>query len=355
MTPPNECRSRKIVAVEIRPTSCAICKASGGAEELYPARLDSSAFTPETFSARRVPDRIHYRIVRCNSCGLVRSDPAATGDSLAALYAESGFHYEQETANLRTTYAHYLKKVIAHGAGRESLLEIGCGSGFFLEEAAAIGYSNVRGVEPSSAAVKRGPESIRSRIVQSMMHPDLFAADSFDVVCLFQILDHASDPNHLLSACWRVLRPGGFLLTINHNIEALSARLLGEKSPIIDVEHTFLYSPSTVGQLLTANRFAMLQVGPVFNRFSVAYLLQLAPFGPSLRRVRDSLREGAFGRTCLTLPIGNLYAIARKSDSEKQRENSPRSTAPLKELNGHEGGRREAEGRDLHDRIMAES
>ena len=51
--------------IDLVPTRCAICGAEGNAVELYPANLDFEAFNPSVFSARRLPDRIHYRMVKC--------------------------------------------------------------------------------------------------------------------------------------------------------------------------------------------------------------------------------------------------------------------------------------------------
>jgi len=173
--------------VLFHPTRCAICRTEGNAGELYPANFDFSDFNPEIFSARRLPDRIHYRVVKCNACGLVRSDPVADDAALSELYQQSTFDYGTEVNNLRRTYGRYLDRLNAHGAHKGSLLEIGCGNGFFLEESQARGYSDVRGVEPGSHAVARAAPGIRERIVCDMMRPGLFAAASFDVVCLFRL------------------------------------------------------------------------------------------------------------------------------------------------------------------------
>src|SRR5665647_326619 len=139
---------------ELHATPCAICGTLGAASEVYRANFDFEAFSPEVFSARRIPDGIHYRIVRCNTCGLLRSDPVAGADTLARLYALSTFTYDDEVAHLRTTYGRYLSEALEHLDGpRGRLLEIGCGNGFFLEEALNMGFSEVRGVEPSTEAV----------------------------------------------------------------------------------------------------------------------------------------------------------------------------------------------------------
>ncbi len=299
----------------LHPTACALCKTEGNASELYPPNFDLGAFNPEVFSARRLPDRIHYRLVRCNACGLVRSDPVADPQTLAQLYAQSSFDYSSELGALRQTYGKYLARLQRLGAKKGSLLEIGCGNGFFLEEALAQGYRSVRGVEPSADAVSRASPAVREFIVCDIARPGLFEPEQFDVICIFQVFDHIADPNTLLEECFRILKHGGLLLIFNHNIEAFSARLLGERSPIIDIEHTYLYSPATLSRLARSHGFEIAHAGPVFNTYSLAYLTRLLPFPAGLkRRVLAALNATPLARIQLPAPLGNAQVVARKSN-----------------------------------------
>src|SRR5436190_8316469 len=130
--------------IALTPSRCAICGTEGNATVEYPASFDASAFRPSIFTARRLPDRVHYRMVRCRTCGLVRSDPVADEQTLAALYAAAGFDYEAEVPNLRRTYGRYLARAARRAARPPTrILEIGCGSGFLLEEALTRGFATV--------------------------------------------------------------------------------------------------------------------------------------------------------------------------------------------------------------------
>ena len=53
----------------MRHTLCAICDTDRWDRPLYPEALGDTAFTRARFSARRMPDRVHYRMVRCGHCG----------------------------------------------------------------------------------------------------------------------------------------------------------------------------------------------------------------------------------------------------------------------------------------------
>ncbi len=299
--------------IELHPTPCAICNTEDNATELFTANFNMRSFNPTVFSARRLPDTIHYRLVRCNNCKLVRSDPVIDLKSLTRLYAQSSFDYTDEIANLKITYGRYLSRLDNYGVKKDALLEIGCGNGFFLEEALKDGYIIVKGVEPSVLAAAKASPNVAQHIICDIMHPGLFEQEQFDVICMFQVLDHVVDPKALLTECLRILKPGGLVLCISHNIRAFSARLLKNRSPIIDIEHTYLYSPATISKIFSVCNFQVKGVGPVLNRYTLHYLARLLPQPAMLKHmILAFLKNSLIGNISLSIPLGNLYIVAQK-------------------------------------------
>lgn len=293
-----------------RAVSCPVCGRRASATELYPAQLPDRILDPQLFSARRRPDRLHHRFVRCDSCGLVRSDPVLLPEVLAGLYGQATFDYQSQLPDLRRTYRRQLVRLLRLGASPGSLLEIGCGNGFLLAEAQQLGFAEVRGVEPSRDAVAMSPAAIRPWITVDVFKAGLFPPTSFDVVCMFQVFDHLPEPASVLRIVHEVLRPGGYVLLFNHNIAALSSRALREKSPIIDIEHTFLYEPRTIRTMLKSAGFRVLSVHPVVNRISLEYLAHLIPqAGLTGTLLARAASLPGVKHMHLTLPLGNLTAI----------------------------------------------
>jgi hypothetical protein len=104
------------------------------------------------------------------------------------------------------------------------------------------------------------------------------------------------------------------LLCFNHNVRSLSARVLGERSPIIDIEHCYLYSPKTMKRLMQKHGFEVVEFGSATNTLSLRHFLRLLPSPPSLKRGFLNAAEGTrIGRLPLRLPLGNLYAIGRRT------------------------------------------
>ena len=291
-------------------TLCAICDTDRWDRPLYPEALGDGAFTSERFSARRIPDRVHYRIVRCANCGLIRSDPVLEESELARLYAQSHVTYARESGFAGDTYARYLREILPLAPVRGRLLEIGCGSGFFLERALDLGFSEVSGVEPSRDAVEAASPRVRDSIRLDGFRDGLFPERHFSVVCGFQIFDHLAYPNQTLQACRRVLRPGGLIFFIHHDAGAWTHRLLGERSPIIDVEHIYLYDRRTMARILAKNGFDVLRVFRVRNRYPIDYWTRMAPLPAGLKsRLLPRLRNSTLGRLTVAWNAGNLGIV----------------------------------------------
>ncbi len=296
-------------------TRCPICETNSSDREVYAMNFQPQDLNGEVFSARRLPDRLHYRMVRCQRCGLLRSDPILPSDELARLYESSKFTYEAEAEFARATYRSYLERALPLVHERSRLMEIGCGSGFFLREALQLGFEEVWGVEPSTEAVSKAADQVRSTIRPGLYSGDTFPANHFDVICGFQVLDHAPDPAALLGACFKDLKPGGVALFINHDCGGLSNRLLGKLSPIIDVEHTVLFDTRTMRRMFEKCGFAVHDVFSVRNTYPLSYWTKLAPLPRAVKSpLLSLLARVRVGKIPITLSAGNLGIIATKAE-----------------------------------------
>lgn len=297
--------------IKLIDSPCALCSKDNDFSVLYKENFDLDSVDSKVFSARRIPDRLHFQIVKCNSCGLIRSNPIVSLQYLKKLYQESKFTYGGEVKNLQLTYGSCLKKLNNYDVIKESLLEIGCGNGFFLEKALELGYSEVWGVEPSKDAISRASTKAKSHIVHDVFRPGIFISNQFDVICFFQVLDHISDPNQFLLECYRILKPNGLILCVVHNIGSWQYKILKERSPIIDVEHTYLFDKETLKKIFKKNKLKVFEVGSVKNTYSLGYWLRMTPLP---RKIKEFLTKkgNKFSYLPLTMGVGNVYLVARK-------------------------------------------
>ena len=294
----------------LKATVCAICGCSAHDRELYSANFKSQDLAPEIFSARRMPDSVHYRIVECRQCGLIRSNPVLDEDVIAGLYASSHFTYPLEAAYAARTYGTYFKRYAGDVSKDGSILEIGCGNGTFLQWLMDQGYSSVRGIEPSQEAVAAAGTR-KPLIHNGFFSRGIYPPASFDCLCAFQVFDHMYQPDEFLEQAKHYLKKGGKLFMVMHNIGALPARVLGRACPMIDIEHPFLYNKKTLKKIMERHGFKDMRLFSVSNRYPLKYWLALMPLSLGLKKkAMDFLTNHPIGTMPVTLGLGNMGIVA---------------------------------------------
>ena len=297
--------------MELR-TICPICESLGNSKTVYSSNVNNETFNSEVFSARRLPDRQHYQWVRCITCDLLRSDPVLEVN-LTQLYEESTFDYSTEVNGLKKTYLGLVREALTKSVSPRSIFEVGGGNGFFLEAAKDFGFKKIAGVEPSHAAINAARADVKPYLIASMMSSSVLPKNSFQVGAMFHTLDHLQDPIQTLKDCLGALESGGTFVVAVHNERSWSARLLGERSPIIDVEHTYLYSLKTGIQIFEKAGFLNVRSGSYNNHYSLAYIFHLLPISRRFRKlVLGSWVGQLLAEIKIVLPLGNMWISGKK-------------------------------------------
>lgn len=298
-------------------TACVICKKRTLYTPLYAQNFSLEDLDTYVFSARKSPEGLHYRMVRCNGCGLVFANPILNPDEILKLYEQSQFTDDPDLENAKTTYSSYFKQVEKLLKQKEALLEIGCSNGFFLEKAKEKGFLNVYGIEPNQEAVQHASPEIRENLYIGTLKERLFAEkweNMFDVICAFHVFDHLPDPNEFLRICHTYLKNDGYLFFIHHDVQYFWSRLLKQRCPIIDVVHTHLYDKKTQTKILQKNRFEIEKIFNIWDTYSLKYWIKLLPLPPTLKTSLSEMTKKLFLESKkLKLPIGNMGVIAKKS------------------------------------------
>lgn len=231
---------------------------------------------------------------------------------LQELYAKSTFDYSQELHGLKNSYRKIVLKTCPTPAGK-SIVEIGGGNGFFLEEAQEMGFTSITEIEPSLPAFESAHEDLKPFFKVDIVREGLIPDNSEDIVVIFHVLDHLPDPLSILQLINKMLKPGGSVCIAVHNVNSISSKLLKDKSPIFDVEHTYLYSKKTITELLTQAGFSNIRVRHYKNSYSLAYIVHLIPIS---RNLRIKILGSKFGETLrkirITVPLGNMWASGQK-------------------------------------------
>ena len=241
--------------------------------------------------ARRLVTKRGYDVVRCAGCGLVYVWPQPTREELAAIYSAGGYHAEVDEAERRRHFARRLRQVEELAPRRGCVLDVGCSKGYFLEAARDEGWEAV-GVDLNRKAV----DEARARGLE--VHcGDLSDFDPsgrlFDVVTLFDLIEHTTDPQATLRACRGLLRPGGLLVVSTPNIDGLVprvtyglfARTLGAWEHPTPPGHLVQFSRRTLQQMLAQTDFRI-----------VRWRAEHIPMAYSVGKLENSVMDVLAGR-----------------------------------------------------------
>ena len=267
-----------------------------------------------------------HPVVCCTGCGLQLTNPQPSDAELAAIYGPNYVLVENDAAgeamvlqSKRATADHYLDVLAAAGVPtRGQLLEIGCGQGNFLRQAANRGF-DVTGVEYSQFACERARANLdgRGRVLQGEITVLAGEAAAYDVCVLCDVIEHVRDPAAFLCDILRLLRPGGVLLVVTPSLASWSARFLGSRWMEYKAEHLFYYAPDTLRRQLAGEGFEQISiqrgvkklsldyVGAHFDKYPIAGITQV------LRGMR-AITPRRLRQRLFSVVASGLVAVARR-------------------------------------------
>ena len=244
-----------------------------------------------------------FHIVRCRQCGLVYVNPRYREELLQEIYTETYYdhdgiqngleffgydNYLEDEENIRITFAKRLKTIERY-ATKGKLLDIGCATGFFLDLAKSRGWEVV-GSEVSEFTVRYARERFGLDVRLGTLGDLQFDAQSFDVITMWDVIEHVPDPIGELQEVRRILRDGGLLSIITPDVGSLVARFLGSRWEEFRRvrEHVYFFSRRTMTEALRKVGFEVLRVE---HADKVFYL------GPAVHRLKYYTWDGMLTNT----------------------------------------------------------
>lgn len=207
-----------------------------------------------------------YRIVRCSECSLIFLNPMHSDEELSAMYPADYYAYQDNFS--RSRWKEVVKTLLWFRIGTKDpqfaapgrMLDLGCGSGWFMREMRDKGW-DVYGVEINSSASELGRKKAALNIFAGTLQQAGFPSDFFDYVRANHSFEHIACPGKTLDEIHRVLKPGGRLLIGVPNAAGLNARIFRQYwwylgAPV----HPFTYSVGTLSRLLRKHHFEHLKV-----------------------------------------------------------------------------------------------
>ena len=204
-------------------------------------------------------------IVRCKRCSLVYINPRLSEADREKYYSKDYFnvYFKDKEIHMKNRFKKRLDEIYRYKEGGR-LLEIGCGTGFFLALARKRGWETY-GAELSPYASRYACEELKLNVFKGRLEKANYPKDYFDVITLWHILEHVPDPEYLLKEIARILKSDGLLAIEVPNISSLVVRLLKTKWELFaPKEHLYYFSPKTLGRMLKEMGFKIIKMHTYF-------------------------------------------------------------------------------------------
>jgi SAM-dependent methyltransferase len=269
-----------------------------------------------------------FSLQRCQQCGLVYQNPRPAEAEIGRYYPPEYDPYvippwQEPNPLTRTIRLHGLRKrwgLIESWAppqpGGRTILDVGCATGVFLA-AGAPTWEKV-GVELSPTAAQAARDEFGLTVHTGMLEEAPLADQSFDVITMWDVLEHLHDPRRTLAHVHRLLRPNGYFIFRVPNLDAWDARLAGRYWAGLDQpRHLFVPDERAIQDLLAATGFASVEQQCLSGTYGVLvlswrfWLSQHISETPQ-RHLAQRLLDNPATRLALAAPLWAVDKLARK-------------------------------------------
>jgi SAM-dependent methyltransferase len=265
-----------------------------------------------------------FPILRCGSCGSGFLPGDVIPENLEDLYSAEYFQgdrptgyptYLADAALLARNFTRRLAWIETHQRpGR--LLEVGAAYGFFLKQARARGW-DAMGVEiaadcAAAASSRAGVPVVAGDFLESSL------PTGFDVVAMFDVIEHMRDPIACIERAHDLLTPGGLLVIETGDIASPWARLLGNRWYFLDPpQHLVYFTAAGLEHAIRRCRFTgdmhSVRIGRLVSLANIAFkLARQVPGARASNALATLARRGVPGSVYLNFGDGILIAARRR-------------------------------------------
>src|SRR5512142_1600152 len=251
--------------------------------------------------------RAHGPIWACRSCRLLFQWPLPDATALLAAYgAVEDPLYLTEKDNRYLTFRKAVR--LLGPAGGRRLLDVGAYCGYFVDVAREAGFA-AEGIELSRWAVGHA-QRLGIPVRNESIEERATSGARYDVVTLWDVVDHLSAPRRELQACARLLRRGGRIYVSTLDARSLVARALGSRWPWLMDMHLVYFDRATLPALLEETGFHVIERRTYTHTVSAEYLLSKAAASfPPLAPVAGAIRRVVPARLPIPVNLGDNMVV----------------------------------------------
>ncbi len=245
-----------------------------------------------------------FSLNSCPQCRCLFLNPMPDGKEIAGFYpsqywwnaSRPGLLKQLESVYRRLALRDHVAFIVSAGrhANGRRVLDFGCGSGTLLGILKTRGF-DVLGVDSSEEAARVADLENGVRVIAGSLEEASFEAGSFDVVTMFHVMEHVTNPRDILAEVFRILKPAGRVVIQVPNIDSWQFKMFGARWYGLDIpRHVIDYSKDSMLGLLSASGFEPKRVRHFNLRDNAPALVSsLVPsLDPVSRAIRQRRRGG---------------------------------------------------------------
>ena len=195
-----------------------------------------------------------HELVACENCGFVFMERIPTLDELNAYYSKYSYSESDYMSPITIRIYNLWLDEFERYRKNNKILDVGCGRGWFLQEAKKRGWE-VYGTEFSEAAIELC-ESEGIKMTGGQLTSDSFHAEEFDVITSIEVIEHINNPKEEIAYIHKFLRKGGMFYCTTPNFNSYLRFYLKADYDIIKYpEHLSFYTRATLKRLLNKQGF----------------------------------------------------------------------------------------------------
>jgi ubiquinone/menaquinone biosynthesis C-methylase UbiE len=227
----------------------------------------------------------YERMVRCRKCGLIYLSPRPKKEIIINSYSLSeDKQYISQEKGRQLTFKNCLK-TIKRFCQEGSLLDIGAASGIFVKAAVDAGYKAC-GLEPSEWMCEFARKHYNVTLLPGEVENAKFKDNSFDIITMWDVLEHIPDPMNTLKEVKRILKPGGFLVINYPRIDDPLSRIFGRHWWFLLSIHLFYFTPKILTAYMEHLEFEKILHKMHFQILEYGYLVErLNVYSPLLAKI----------------------------------------------------------------------
>jgi SAM-dependent methyltransferase len=251
-------------------------------------------------------------LVECSDCRMIYESPRLPDEVILQGYMSSddAGHDSQHEMRVNSFYRALKKLADNVPASGAKILDIGTAGGAFLEAAERYGYQSF-GMEPSHFLVQKAKER-GLKVEQGTIAKHTFREGEFDMICLWDVLEHVTDPRQSMLDIRRLLKPNGVLLINFPDIGTWQARLAGRRFWWILSVHLQHFTRASVSDICERTGFNAFYFKPYWQTLEFGYLEDMAAhLGIPLTRTIGNLTPKFIRRIPVPYYASQTTALAR--------------------------------------------